>query len=139
MTEKELRKLNRYELLEMLLAQGKKLERLERELAEANERLAQRQQIVATSGTMAEAAMRLNRVFEAADSATKEYLSNMELIANSLLDDARRKAARIIKDAEQQARIYSRIYSEHLEEQNDPQREDRQKGTADTVTGGTEW
>lgn len=45
MTEKELRKLNRYELLEMLLAQGKKLERLERELAEANERLAQRQQI----------------------------------------------------------------------------------------------
>ena len=28
MTEKELRKLNRYELLEMLLAQGKKLERL---------------------------------------------------------------------------------------------------------------
>ena len=138
MTEKELRKLNRYELLEMLLAQGKKLERLEHELAEANERLAQRQQIVATSGTMAEAAMRLNRVFEAADSAAKEYLSNMELIANSLLDDARRKAARIIKDAEQQARIYSRIYSEHLEEQNDPQREDRQKGTADTVTGGTE-
>lgn len=135
MTEKELRKLNRYELLEMLLAQGKKLERLERELAEANERLAQRQQIVATSGTMAEAAMRLNRVFEAADSAAKEYLSNMELIANSLLDDARRKAARIIKDAEQQARIYS----EHLEEQNDPQREYRQKGTADTFTGGTEW
>lgn len=62
MTEKELRKLNRYELLEILLAQGKKLERLERELAEANERLAQRQQIVAASGTMAEAAMRLNRV-----------------------------------------------------------------------------
>lgn len=46
MTEKELRKLNRYELLEMLLAQGKKLERLERELAEANERLAQRQQLL---------------------------------------------------------------------------------------------
>ena len=114
MTEKELRKLNRYELLEMLLAQGKKLERLERELAEA--------------------AMRLNRVFEAADSAAKEYLRNMELIANSLLDDARREAARIIKDAEQQARIYS----EHLEEQNDPQREYRQKGTADTFTGGTE-
>jgi vacuolar-type H+-ATPase subunit H len=83
---------------------------------------------------MAEAAMRLNRVFEAADSAAKEYLSNMELIANSLLDDARRKAARIIKDAEQQARIYS----EHLEEQNDPQRENRKKGTADTFTGGTE-
>ena len=103
MTEKELRKLNRYELLEMLLAQGKKLERLERELAEANERLAQRQQIVATSGTMAEAAMRLNRVFEAADSAAKEYLSNMELIANSLLDDARRKAARIIEDTESPA------------------------------------
>ena len=135
MTEKELRKLNRYVLLEMLLAQGKKLERLERELAEANERLAQRQQIVATSGTMAEAAMRLNRVFEAADSAAKEYLSNMELIANSLLDDARRKAARIIKDAEQQAQIYS----EHWEEQNDPQREYRQTGTADTFTGGTEW
>ena len=134
MTEKELRKLNRYELLEMLLAQGKKLERLERELAEANERLAQRQQIVATSGTMAEAAMRLNRVFEAADSAVKEYLSNTELIANSLLDDARREAARIVKDAEQQARIYGYI-SEYLEEQNDPQREYRKKGTADTFTG----
>ena len=60
MTEKELRKLNRYELLEMMVAQAKKMERLERELAEANEKLKERELIMTSSGTMAEAALRLS-------------------------------------------------------------------------------
>lgn len=134
MTEKELRKLNRYELLEMLLAQGKKVERLERELAEANEKLNERQQILASSGTMAEAALRLNRVFEAADNAADEYLNNIKLIADSLISDARRKAAHIISDAKKQ----SPIYAESSEGNDDPQWESKQSGTDDTVFGRTE-
>ncbi len=134
MTEKELRRLNRYELLEMLLAQGKKVERLERELAEANEKLNKRQQILASSGTMAEAALRLNRVFEAADNAADEYINNVKLIADGLISDARRKAAHIISDAKEQ----SLIYAESSEENDDPQWEGKQIGTDDTVFGRTE-
>lgn len=117
MTEKELRKLNRYELLEMLLAQGKKVERLERELAEANEKLNERQRIVASSGTMAEAALRLNGVFEAADRAAEEYL-----------DNARREAEQIIRGAKEQAGGHTAA----SEGNDDPQGENGNNGRNDT-------
>lgn len=117
MTEKELRKLNRYELLEMLLAQGKKVERLERELAEAEERLAERQKIAASSGTMAEAALRLNGVFEAADRAAEEYLSS-----------ARREAEQIIRAAKEQTGKYTAA----SEGNDDPQGENGNNGAGDT-------
>ena len=123
MTEKELRKLNRYELLEMLLAQGKKVERLERELAEANEKLNERQQIMASSGTMAEAALRLNHVFEAADKAAEAYLSS-----------ARHEAERIISDAKRQARMNVPV----SEGNDDPQGEINDNGRNDTDLGGAE-
>ncbi len=122
MTEKELKKLNRYELLEMLLAQGKKVERLERELSEVKEKLAERQQIMAVSGTMAEAALRLNGVFEAADKAAEEYLNN-----------ARREAEQIISDAKKRAGRHAAA-----SEGNDgPQTESNDNGTNDTNFGGT--
>ena len=43
MTDKELKKLSRAELLEMLIAQSKKLSRVEEELAKAKEKLEKRE------------------------------------------------------------------------------------------------
>ena len=63
LTEKELKKLNRYELLELLVAQGKKLDRLQAELDEANAELERRKIAVDSSGSMAEAALKLNGIF----------------------------------------------------------------------------
>lgn len=76
MTDRELRKLSRAELLELLLAERKENERLHALLNEANEKLASRLLLMENAGTMAEAALRLNGVFEAADRAVRQYLEN---------------------------------------------------------------
>ena len=80
MTEKELRRLSRAELLEMLLAQTEENRQLKKELQEAEEALEDRRIAIEESGSMAEAALRLNGVFEAADQAVRQYLENMERV-----------------------------------------------------------
>lgn len=79
MTDKELKRLRRGELLELLVEQGRQLERLERELEEARAELARREIAVREAGTLAEAALKLNGVFEAADAAVRQYMENLML------------------------------------------------------------
>ena len=81
MTDKELKKLSRAELLEMLLAQSKEKQRLEEELAEARKKLEDREIRIAESGSLAEAALKLNGVFEAAQAAADQYLENIRKAA----------------------------------------------------------
>ena len=73
----DLKKLKRADLLEILIAQGKEIERLEKELEEAREELNNRIISIENIGSMAEAAFKLNHVFEAADAAAKQYLENI--------------------------------------------------------------
>ena len=77
MTDKELKRLSRRELLEMLLAQTEKNKELENQLQKAQAALADRRIAVEKAGTMAEAALCLNGVFEAADRAARQYLENI--------------------------------------------------------------
>lgn len=77
MTDKELKHLSRAELLEMLLAQMEENEKLKRRLQDAEADLDNRRITISEAGTMAEAALRLNGVFEAADLAAKQYLENI--------------------------------------------------------------
>lgn len=74
MTDKELRRLSRAELLEMLISQVKENEILREKLAGAEARLDSRMLEIQDVGTLAEAAMRLNAVFASADAAAKQYL-----------------------------------------------------------------
>lgn len=107
-TEKELRKLNRAELLEMLIAQSKKLSRVEEELSQAQNELEQRRVAITTSGTLAEAALKLNGVFEAADQAAQQYLESLreqESNAERIIAGAETKAQEILSDAEAQRQI----------------------------------
>lgn len=77
MTNKELRKLGRRELLEMLITQSKELNRVKQELEEASAKLSDRSIVLANSGSIAEAALKLNKVFEAAQEAANQYLENL--------------------------------------------------------------
>ena len=79
MTEKELKRLNRRELLEMLIFQIKKNDRLQKRLDEALEELENRRIAIEESGTLAEAALKVNGVFEAAQKAADQYLDNIRL------------------------------------------------------------
>lgn len=79
-TKKEMRKLRRDQLLEMLIEQTKRKDELELLLAEAEKKLKDRELVLQEAGTMAEAALGLNAVFEAADSAATQYLENVRLL-----------------------------------------------------------
>lgn len=79
MTEKELRRLSRMDLLEMLLEQSKEVERLQAELETVKKQLNDRRIMEQEAGSIAEAALRLNKVFEAAQQAADQYLENIRL------------------------------------------------------------
>lgn len=81
MTDKELRRLNRRQLLEMLIAAAEENEHLRSALEQAQSELNSRRILLERSGSMAEAALRLNGVFEAADSAARQYLTNVRAMA----------------------------------------------------------
>lgn len=78
MTNKALRKMHRGELLELLLIQMSENERLQAELDAANAALKNRAIVAEQAGSIAEAALRLNDVFAAADAAAAQYLENIK-------------------------------------------------------------
>ncbi len=107
MTEKELKKLTRAELLEMLIAQSKKLSRTETELAAAQEELKRREIAISESGTVAEAALKLSGIFDDADRAVAQYRESVlenQKKAEDIINAARVKAAVILKMARAQGR-----------------------------------
>lgn len=81
MTDKEVRKLKRAELLEILVAQKKEIIRLEKQLKEAEEKLQSRDIIIQQAGSIAEASLRLNHIFEDAQNAANQYLENVRRLA----------------------------------------------------------
>lgn len=80
-TERELKKLSRADLLELLLEESRENEQLRAQLEEANQKLASREIELQNAGSIAEAALRLNGVFEAAEQAAQQYLENVRRLA----------------------------------------------------------
>ncbi len=78
MTEKEIKKLKRSDLLEILVEQGKEIEKLRAEVESLQEKLQNRTITIDKAGTLAEAAFQLNGVFEAAQAASTQYLENIQ-------------------------------------------------------------
>lgn len=83
MTDKELRKLNRQELLEILVEQSKKIAQLEEELSKARTELESREISLQEAGSIAEASLRINKVFEAAQQAADQYLANVRRLSEA--------------------------------------------------------
>lgn len=73
-----LKKLSRQDLLEMLIAEEKRIEALEKELEEVKAELKDRNIKIENSGSIAEAALKLNGIFEAAQAAADLYLENVK-------------------------------------------------------------
>lgn len=103
MTEKELRKLGRAELLELLLEQAREFEALEQRLNAAEAALNSRQVQLDTCGSIAEASLKLSGVFEAAQKAAEQYQSNVERLCQEKLDEAQRQADAILAQAQEEA------------------------------------
>ena len=74
---KKIKKLKRIDLLEILLAQSKRIDELEEELAETKRQLLNKKIRIRETGTLAEASLQLNHIFEDADAAARQYLHNI--------------------------------------------------------------
>ena len=88
MTDKELRKLKRTDLLELLIEQSKEVESLKKRIGEMEAELADRRLLIYKSGSISEAALKLNGVFEAAEAAAQEYLENIRRISEEKTQEA---------------------------------------------------
>ncbi len=86
MADKELRKLQKIELLEILVDQRKRIDELEKELAEAREQLESREINIRNSGSIAEASLKLTKVFYEAQKAADLYLENVRRQLNIKTD-----------------------------------------------------
>lgn len=77
MTDRELRRLSRSELLEMMISLTEENEKLKLRLEQVEAQLQDRRIMIDKAGSIAEAALRLNNVFEAAERAAQQYLENV--------------------------------------------------------------
>ena len=107
MQDKDLRKLSRAELLELLISQTRRVEELEAQLADALAQLEKRQIAIDKVGTLAEASLMLNGVFEATEKAAAQYLENIERLSgqqqrvcDAMEAAARERAKTILEEAE---------------------------------------
>lgn len=82
MDEKQLRRLRRIDLMELLLSQAQEIESLQERVVELEDKLKRREIIVAEAGSIAEAALKLNKVFESAQAAADQYLENVSRLAD---------------------------------------------------------
>ncbi len=80
MTENELKKLKRVELLEIMLEQGKEIDRLKQVVAEQQAQLEDRAIKIEKAGTIAEASFALNGILEAAEKTASQYLENIKTL-----------------------------------------------------------
>ena len=78
MTDKELKKLSRSELLDMLIYQAEENKKLREELESARLDLLKREIAIEKAGSLAEASMSMSGLFDSADRAAKIYLENIE-------------------------------------------------------------
>ena len=81
MTDKELRRLSRTDLLELLLAQRRENEQLRCILDQTQAQLADRTIQIDKAGSIAEASLQLSGIFNAAQDSCKYYIDNIKLLS----------------------------------------------------------
>lgn len=106
MTDKELKRLSRVELIDIIYELQKQKDATDVRVAQLQEKLNQRELRIAQAGSIAEAAIGLNGVFEAAQAAADQYLHSIQTATSSIqrkLDAAEAQRKEIISSAEEEA------------------------------------
>ena len=92
MTEKELLKLKKSELLEIMLAQSKEIDSLREQLADSKKKLKNRRIKIKESGSIAEASLKLTQIFEEAQKAADLYVENVKRMAEQEVGEGGEKS-----------------------------------------------
>ena len=106
MTDRELKRLGRAELIDITYEQQKRLEECEETIRELQEKLEEKEIRISKAGSIAEAALRINGVFEAAQSAADQYLVSVRAAganAEAIVSEAKKQRDAILLAAKKQA------------------------------------
>lgn len=107
MTDKELRRLSRAELADLLLAQMEENRKLKLHLEQLQAQLDSRQIKISRAGSLTEAARQISGIFEAAQEDAAQYLDNIERcseegesVRRQIEAEARKKAELVCAEAD---------------------------------------
>ena len=110
MTERELRRLSRTDLLELLLAQRRENEQLRCILDQTQSQLSDRTIKIDNAGSIAEASLQLSGIFAAAQDSCQYYMDNIKLLSErqsavcqQMEQETKEKCDRMVAEAEQKA------------------------------------
>lgn len=107
MSDKELKKLSRRELLELLVKKSRENDDLHSRISEMEQLLSDRRIKIENAGSIAEASLQLNNIFETAQQAAEQYLENVrslsaqqEQICKQMERESEEKAQMLIAETE---------------------------------------
>lgn len=106
MAEKELRRMSRPELIEIIYALKSNEESLQKKNAHLEEQLNDRTIQISEAGSIAEAALQLNDIFSTAQIAADDYLTSIKAANVSMEEEqkaAAKEAERVVAEAQAQA------------------------------------
>ena len=113
MTDREMKKLSRTQLLEMLLVQSREVSQLREELSRMQTQLDSRKIQVSESGNLAEASLKLSGIFEAAQTAADQYLQNVVALSEATRErclemeaQTQRKCEEMIRTAQEESAVF---------------------------------
>jgi hypothetical protein len=112
MNKKDLKRLRRRDLLEMLLDLTKENDLLRERNDELEAQLQDRMLIISEAGTLEEAALRLNGVIKAAQDACDQYTYNMQLRCQRMEEETKAKCMQMLNECRHQSGRYEKEDSE---------------------------
>jgi len=106
MTDKELKRLGRAELIDIMFELQRRCDEYDAEIDALKSELEEKEICISKAGSIAEAALQLNGVFEAAQAAANQYLASIRAAGRSTeacIAQAEQQKASILADAMEQA------------------------------------
>ena len=91
MDNKEIKKIGKKELLEILLSQAKRIEELENELSRTKKKLESKKVLIDECGNIADSTVRLCGIFELAQETAEMYLSNIKEKCKKIEDSTKKE------------------------------------------------
>lgn len=98
--ENKLNKIGKKELLETLIAQQKRIEELETELEKTNKKLESKKITIEEAGSIAKAALELNKIFEVAQKSADDYLENVKDKCKKLETKTKKECQKMTEETE---------------------------------------
>lgn len=113
MTKKELKKLTRADLIEMLIAQSIEFNELKEKYEIAEQQLKSNQLAINSAGSIAEASLKLTDIFVEAEKSAKIYLDNIKMLSerqNTVCEsrehESRAKTEAMVYETEQKCKAH---------------------------------